>query len=133
MHGDEGLGVLFFDDPNLFGDFELRLQWKAFGSGSGEPANSGVFLRTPRPPRSLDDANFYDRAVEIQIDDSGYDAVAGRFRSPLHRTGAIYRIAPARVRAEKASSVDEFTRLVERSTHPGTRTACKRPFERSPG
>jgi hypothetical protein len=106
VHGDAGLGVLFFDDPAPFGDFELRLQWKAFEVGSGGAANSGIFLRAPRPPANLDDANFYDRAIEIQIDDSGFDAAAGRFRSPLHRTGAIYRIAPARLHGEKAPSFD---------------------------
>jgi hypothetical protein len=106
VHGEAGLGVLFYDDPALFGDFELRLQWKAFEATQGETANSGIFLRAPSPPPELDDANFYDRAIEVQIDDSGYDAAAGRLRSPLHRTGAIYRIAPARLRAEKVASID---------------------------
>jgi len=107
VHGEAGLGVLFYDDPTPFVDFELRLQWKAFPEPGGEPtANSGVFLRAPRPPADLNDDNFYDRAVEIQIDDTGYDSAARRFRSPLHRTGAIYRISPARVRSQKAPSTD---------------------------
>jgi hypothetical protein len=108
VHGGAGLGVLFYDEPELFGDFELRLQWKAFlDPASDEPtANSGVFLRAPRPGPELDDATFYDRAVEIQIDDTGYDAGARRFRSPLHRTGAVYGHAPARMRAHKTPSRD---------------------------
>ena len=69
--------------------------------GPDEVANSGIFLRAPRPGLELDDANFYGRAIEIQIDDSGYDPGVGRFRSPLHRTGAVYGIAPACRRAEK--------------------------------
>ena len=107
MHGDAGLGVLFYDDPQLFGDFELQLQWKAFLAGDGDiTANSGVFLRTPRPPALLDDATFYRHAIEIQIDDTGYDADRRRFRSPLRRTGAIYGHGPALVRAQKAPSRD---------------------------
>jgi len=107
VHGDAGLGVLFYDDPQLFGDFELRLQWKAFLAGDGDiTANSGVFLRTPRPPAVLDDATFYRHAIEIQIDDTGYDADRRRFRSPLRRTGAIYGHGPALVRAQKAPSRD---------------------------
>ena len=46
------------------------------------------------------------RAIEIQIDDTGYDPGAGRFRSPMHRTGSVYGITPARRRAEKAASKD---------------------------
>jgi choline dehydrogenase-like flavoprotein len=108
VHGDAGLGVFVYDDPAPFGDFELRLQWKAFRDPStgSSTANSGVFLRAPSPPDELDDGNFYDRAIEIQIDDTGYDASAGRFRSPLHRTGAIYEHAPARVHAAKTPSGD---------------------------
>ncbi len=108
VHGDAGLGVLFYDDPEPFADFELRLQWKAFlALGSDDvTANSGVFLRAPRPGEALDDAGFYDRAIEIQIDDTGYDAARRRFRSPLHRTGAVYKHAPARCHAQKTPSRD---------------------------
>lgn len=103
LHGDAGLGVAWYDDPNLFGDFELRLQWKAFFEDqSGDiTANSGIFLRCPSPPANLTDANFYDKAIEIQIDDTGYDSTRKRFGSPFHRTGAIYKVAPARVRIQK--------------------------------
>ena len=47
VHGESGLGVLFYDEASLFGDFELRLQWKAFlKPGTGDiSANSGIFLR----------------------------------------------------------------------------------------
>lgn len=108
VHGDAGLGVLFYDDPQPFGDFELRLQWKAFREpGTGEPtANSGVFLRAPRPGATLDDATFYGRAIEVQIDDTGYDVASRRFESPLHRTGALYGQVPARLHASKAPSAD---------------------------
>jgi hypothetical protein len=111
VHGDAGLGLLFYDDLPLFKDFELRVQWKAFLDPSTQDitANSGIFLRTPQPSNDLTNTNFYDRTIEIQIDDTGYDFVRGRFRSPLHRTGAIYKIAPARVRSQKILSEDGTT------------------------
>jgi hypothetical protein len=103
--GGQRLGILFYDDPATFGDIELRLQWKAFADAAGDAiANSGIFLRAPRPPTTLTDANFYDLAIEIQIDDRGRNGA--RLGSPLHRTGAIYRRAPARCRAERRPSHD---------------------------
>ena len=108
VHGDAGWGCSSTTSRRSFQDFELRLQWKAFQrpGAPAEVANSGIFLRAPRPGPELDDANFYGRAIEIQIDDSGYDPGVGRFRSPLHRTGAVYGVAPACRRAEKAASTD---------------------------
>lgn len=108
VHGESGLGVLFYDDPMPFSDFELRFQWKAFLElGTAEnTANSGVFLRAPRPALDLNDDNFYDRAIEVQIDDTGYDFTNHKFRSSQHRTGAIYQNAPARVRIQKVPSTD---------------------------
>jgi len=103
--GGNELGIAFFDDPVPFQDFVLRLQWKAFGQGGDLTANSGVFLRTLRPPSVLD-AAFYAQAVEVQIDETGWDFPSRKFRSPLHRTGAIYEVAPARQWAAKAPSID---------------------------
>lgn len=101
------LGVLSYDDPALFGNFELRLQWKAFFEpGQDITANSGIFLRAPAPPSELNDANFYNQAIEVQIDDTGYDSDKKRFRSALHRTGAIYKIASARVRVQKIPATE---------------------------
>lgn len=125
VHGNAGPGVLFYDDPDLFADFELRLQWKAFlDQGSADmTANSGIFLRAPRPPEELGDASFYERTIEIQIDDTGYDAANRRFRSPLHRTGAIYQHAPARKHAQKRPSQNgelgfwNMCRIIAKGTH----------------
>lgn len=106
VHGDAGLGALFYDDPR-FENFELRLQWKAFRGNNGAfDANSGVFLRAPRPPLELTDANFYDQSLEVQIDDTGYDFARRRFGSPLHRTGAVYTRHPARRAAQKLPSAE---------------------------
>lgn len=65
-----------------------------------------IFLRTPLPPGELNDENFYNRSIETQIDDTGYDFPNRRFRSPLHRTGVIYTFAPAQVRAQKAPGAE---------------------------
>ncbi len=108
VHGNSGLGALCYLDPQPFGDFELRLQWKAFLDPLAEEvtANSGIFLRAPQPPADLTDTNFYSRCIEIQIDDSGYDFARRRFGSPLHRTGAIYGLHPAMRTTQKLPSTD---------------------------
>jgi hypothetical protein len=36
-----------------------------------------------------------ERGYEVQIDDRGFDPETGRLGSSLHRTGAIYKLAPA--------------------------------------
>ena len=125
VHGDAGLGVLFYDEPALFQDFELRLQWKAFhGAGTAaEVANSGIFLRAPRPGPELDDASFYGQAIEIQIDDTGYDPGAGRFRSPLHRTGAVYGHRPGAPARGKGREHGWHARVLERLPRRGDRLA----------
>jgi hypothetical protein len=89
---DSVLGVLWFS-KRTFKDFELRLDWRAFDPR----ANSGIFLRAPQPT-TLDDANFYNSAIEVQIDERGFrfdppNSFAG---SPLHKTGAVYAVFPAR-------------------------------------
>jgi 3-keto-disaccharide hydrolase len=60
--------------------------------------NSGVYLRFP-PLRRDDpecDWRLADRqGYEVQIDDRGYDPETKSFNSPLHLTGAIYKLAPA--------------------------------------
>jgi hypothetical protein len=94
--GPGALGVLFFANQT-FANFELQLDWKAFMI----TANSSVFLRLPQPPAVLDDA-FYDSAVEVQIDERGFDPDNNLFGSPLHRTGAVYEAPPARQWAAKA-------------------------------
>jgi choline dehydrogenase-like flavoprotein len=104
--GGGPLAVAYFDGPQPFKNFVLRLQWKAFVDGGEQDitANSGVFIRAPKPGNDL--TNFYKSAVEIQIDETGYNFPGRRFRSPLHKTGAIYEIAPARSWNAKAPSSD---------------------------
>lgn len=87
-----------------FGNFILRLDWKAFDV----TANSGVFLRMPDV---IDDDldQVYRGSIEIQIDETGKDFQAGRtpqsvYGSSLYKTGAVYGIAPATRWAAKAVS-----------------------------
>jgi hypothetical protein len=41
------------------------------------------------------------QGYEVQIDDRGYDPDTKAFNSPLHLTGAIYKLAPALKRASR--------------------------------
>lgn len=94
--GDPGfdgvLGVLWFT-KRTYRDFVLKVDWRAFDPR----ANSGIFLRSPKPV-TLDDPNFYNSTTGIQIDERGfrYDPPNGFYGSPLHKTGAVYGVFPAR-------------------------------------
>jgi choline dehydrogenase-like flavoprotein len=89
------LGVIWYA-TKMFRDFTLRLDWKAYDIR----ANSGIFLRMPQPV--VLDATFYDSTIEVQIDEHGYDPENAVHGSPLHKTGAVYGVFPARVWAAKA-------------------------------
>ena len=99
---DSTLG--FIRTRATFKNFVLRLDWKAFDIR----ANSGVFVRMPEVgDGGLDQV--YQNTIEIQIDETGKDFVATRdpqaiYGSSLHKTGAVYGIAPATRWASKAVS-----------------------------
>ncbi|MGE0541979.1 MAG: family 16 glycoside hydrolase [Dehalococcoidia bacterium] len=85
-------------------NFVLKLDWKAFDIA----ANSGVFLRMPDV---IDDdlQRVYRESIEIQIDETGKNFQADRdpqwlYGSSLHKTGAVYGVAPATRWASKAVS-----------------------------
>ena len=84
------LGVIWYS-TRMFRDFILRLDWKAYDI----EANSGIFLRMPQPV--VLDAGFYDSTIEIQIDEQGYDHENAVYGSPLHKTGSVYGVFPARL------------------------------------
>ncbi len=88
------LGLLWYSTSS-FKDFILKLDWRAFS----HEANSGIFLRIPQPD-SLDEA-FYNSSIEVQIDEQGYDPVQAIYGSPLHKTGAVYGVFPARAWSAK--------------------------------
>ena len=92
--GTPALGLLWYT-ARTYADFVLRLDWKAYDIA----ANSGVFLRMPQPVAL--DAGFYDSTIEVQIDEQGYDAGQDVHGSPLHKTGAVYDLFPARAWAAK--------------------------------
>jgi hypothetical protein len=99
---DSTLG--FIRTKSTFKNFVLRLDWKAFDTR----ANSGVFLRMPEIDHGgLDEV--YRNSIEIQIDETGKDFVATRnpqamYGSSLHKTGAVYGLAPASRWASKVVS-----------------------------
>jgi choline dehydrogenase-like flavoprotein len=94
------LPVIYFDEE--FEDFRLTLQWMSFLLNGDVMANSGVILRSPKPGPVINNA-FYDASIEVQIDETGYDFFSPQrtFGSPLHKTGAVYGIAPAKAWAAK--------------------------------
>jgi hypothetical protein len=85
-HG--GPGILWYPAAE-YGDFVLRIEWRV----SRGDDNSGVFLRIPALSGSVQPA--IDDGYEVQIDERGVDPENGRLDSPVHRTGAIYKLAPA--------------------------------------
>jgi choline dehydrogenase-like flavoprotein len=88
------LGVIWYS-TSMFQDFILRLDWKAYDN----EANSGIFLRMPLP--SVLDDGFYDSTIEVQIDEHGVDHQNNVYGSPLHKTGSVYGVFPARLWAAK--------------------------------
>src|SRR3712207_727458 len=81
-----GPGLLWYADE-AFADFVLLVEWRA----TGPEDNSGVFLHCPPLVQDLGPA--IERGYEVQIDERGLDPETGRLDSPLHLTGAIYRLA----------------------------------------
>ena len=116
IHALPGLGIIecgsagadstlgFVRTRSRFKNFVLRLDWKAFDI----TANSGVFLRMPEVVDG-DLNGVYRSSIEIQIDETGKDFVAGRdpqaiYGSSMHKTGAVYGLAPATRWASKVIS-----------------------------
>jgi choline dehydrogenase-like flavoprotein len=91
-----GTGLLWFTKEE-FTDFILRVEWRIFS----EFDNSGVYLRFPALGNDFRPAD--TQGYEVQIDEHGIDP-QGNPGSALHRTGAIYGLAP--------SSKPDFPRLV---------------------
>lgn len=94
----------FVRTKKKYANFILRLDWKAFSI----TANSGVFLRMPDVAGDDLDA-VYRESIEVQIDETGKEFQADRdpqsvYGSSLHKTGAVYGIAPATRWASKAVS-----------------------------
>jgi hypothetical protein len=93
LESEGGPGVLWYTKAT-FADFVLGVDWRL----SSLEDNSGIYLRFP--PLGRDDPEhdwqLADRqGYEVQIDDRGYDPDTKSVNSPLHMTGAIYKLAPA--------------------------------------
>ena len=104
-----GPGLLWYAETS-FADFELAVAWRIIRPDD----NSGVFLRCP--PLADDPQAAIEQGYEVQIDDRGYDSKAQVTGSPLHLTGAIYRLAPALRRCSRP--VGEWNRFEIATTGP---------------
>jgi Domain of Unknown Function (DUF1080) len=95
----DGIGLLWHT-PEQFENSILRVDWRA----SFPDDNSGVFIRFPALGNT-DPANDWkpavDQGYEIQIDDTGKNPELNPnvFNDSLHRTGAVYKLAPANILA----------------------------------
>lgn len=95
MESHGGPGLLWYASER-FGDCILEVEWRCRDLED----NSGVFLRFPEEELRRERPDF-QQGLEVQIDERGVDPEAGRLHSPLHLTGAVYRLAPARTRASR--------------------------------
>lgn len=91
-HGGSGL---FWYAEEVFENFVLTVEWRT----ASLEDNSGVFLRFPPLTDSPQPA--IERGYEVQIDDRGLDPEKQALDSPLHLTGAIYKLAPATRRCSR--------------------------------
>jgi hypothetical protein len=97
-----GPGLLWYAQE-IYENFVLKVEWRAMRGD----ANSGVFIRCPPLANDLQPA--IERGYEIQIDDYGVDPEHDKLYSPLHITGAIYKLVPARVVASRGAALwNEF-------------------------
>jgi Domain of Unknown Function (DUF1080) len=101
LETEGGPGVLWYTSA-AFTDYVLCVDWRL----SSVDDNSGVYLRFP--PLGRDDPE-HDRQLadrqgyEVQIDDRGYNSETQAFNSPLHLTGAIYKLVPALKHASRSA------------------------------
>lgn len=93
-----GSGLLWYVDQ-IYENFVLKVEWRTMRGDD----NSGVFIRCP--PLQNDTQPAIERGYEVQIDDRGYDPAHDRFNSPLHITGAIYKLAPARIVTSRGAAL----------------------------
>lgn len=78
LRSEGGMGLFYYAEQ-AYEDFELEVEWKV----ANKAANSGVFLRFPRPDDPWDAV---EGGYEIQIDDTSPDDRA---------TGSVYSFAAA--------------------------------------
>jgi hypothetical protein len=83
-----GTGLLWYAHKQ-FQDFILRAEWQAFDVTD----NSGIFIRFPDPGTDLNIP--ITQGYEVQIDNMGHNPDKDTLDDPLHKTGAIYKLAPS--------------------------------------
>lgn len=95
-HG--GPGLLWYAQE-IYENFVLTVEWRTMRGD----ANSGVLIRCP--PLASDPQPAIERGYEIQIDDYGVDPENDKTFSPMHITGAIYKLAPARIVTSRGAAL----------------------------
>ncbi len=107
VESQDGIGLLWYT-KDTFSDFVLTVDWRSLNAFD----NSGVFIRFPALG-SNDPANDWrlavDQGYEVQIDERGFDPATNTPGSALHRTGAIYQLAPAV--AQNSSPLGDWNRF----------------------
>lgn len=88
IESNGGTGLLWYTHKQ-FENFLLRTEWQA----RDVTDNSGIFIRFPDPGTDLNIP--ITQGYEIQIDNTGHDPEIGTLDDPLHKTGAIYKLAPS--------------------------------------
>ena len=82
---------LYWYERESYENFVLKVEYRTMRGD----ANSGVFIRCPA--LADDPQPAIARGYEIQIDEYGVDPEDDKLYSPLHVTGAIYKLARARI------------------------------------
>jgi hypothetical protein len=95
LESEGGSGLLWYT-PCEFSDFRLLVDWRAHAPED----NSGVFFRFPTAELARQEPD-WKAGFEVQIDNRGIDPERHLQGSPLHLTGALYMLAPARTLASR--------------------------------
>jgi hypothetical protein len=93
-----GSGLLWYA-AQIYENFILKVEWRVTRGDD----NSGVFIRCP--PLDDDIQPAIERGYEIQIDDQGHDPERDVYKSSFHITGAIYKLAPARIVVSRGAAL----------------------------
>lgn len=88
IESNGGTGLMWYTQKQ-FKNFILRAEWQALDVTD----NSGIFIRFPDPGTDLNIP--ITQGYEVQIDNTGHNPDNGTLNDPLHKTGAIYKLAPS--------------------------------------